>query len=518
MSGKESATTPVAPGTRNRSERAATVDSRGISSEVDEEPRPDTGTTPFGTPGQTPNSALWRDTYRNSKLRQRFGVDSSFSPGNTPRRLFDTPTPFPGYPDLSGLTAGMATPDPVAEFLLKTKQRPTTVVSDDEVSAELADNEWDIGTIDHLKAWVQMDPSRVLKMLNILRVERDQGVLYTEESTHQDIPNSVVASEIRKLKIANASLNENNGNLINQVDSAMGRVAELESEVNTLRRQDRGASLGTNSEERKGKLTPKMRDLPVFTGTDEVEYEDWEIQVRDRFEVNYDHFLSESAKIVFMCNSIGGEALGHVRPRREKGTSDPYTTPQDVFDHLASIYGEVDRAGKARREYRNTYQGSSGRFAAFKSNMLRLAGILKYHNDQVRDDICDQMAPRLKDALIVNPQIRHSASMKETFDWLQKLDNDQLADAERKKNALARRPQRKETAATTTKTSKDVTKETKYHPNSYKRDAATTDRLAMERLLGLCHNCHQAGHISAMCSDKKSTNVNSMEDVDMSKN
>ena len=489
--------------------------SREASSE-EEEPL----TSPsYGTP-----TVLWRSVYRNSAQRHVAESSPIGSLEGTARTLFNSPQTSSLYPDLSKLSEGMAgnegAADPVAVFLFKANQRPTTVISEANRVADKADSEWEIGNVEHLSAWVQSDPDRVLRMLDSLRVERDQAVMYTEEGSRNDLSDNIVAGEVRRLRVTNANLTETNGNLVSQIQGIGDRIEQLETENTGLRELARAPSLATNTDEnRNKKLTPKMRDPPVFTGQDEVKYEDWEIQIQDRFQVNHDHYPTDAAKIVFMCNSTGGEALGHIRTRREKGATDPYTEPQQVFDHLSDIYSEVDRAGKARREYRSTYQGPDGRFAAYKSNMLRLAGILKYQDAQVRDDICDQMATRLKDALRMNPQMRHTASLKEMFNWLQQLDNDQLADAERKKTSAARRSQGREPAATQTET-KGNTRKTTYNPNSYKRDAARSDRLELERRLGLCHNCHKPGHISAMCPDKaqKSVTVNSIDDINHSKN
>ena len=403
---------------------------------------------------------------------------------------------------------------PAAMFLTRVSDQPLVVVSEEEKGAETAPSEWKIGTPKHLSDWVQQDPGRVLKMIERLRSERDEGIGFAEENARGGIADNVTQAEIRRLRVDNANLNTQLTNLTNQRDGAADALDEARAENTRLRELARAGSAGTLGNEGRTKLTPKMRDLPVFTGEEhsDVNYEDWELGVRDRFTINADHYPTDTAKVVFMCNCTGGEALGHIRPRRERDSTNPYTKPQDVFDHLSGIYGEVDRVGKARRAYRTTYQGNNGKFAAYKSNMLRLAGILKYRDDQVRDDICDQMAVRLKDALRMNPHMRHTVPMQELFNWLQQLDNDQIADMDKKKNSATRR-QSKEKEGSTTEVVKE--KKTIYNAGSFDRDAGKASRIETERRLGLCHTCHQPGHISATCPQKnKSSNVHTIQELD----
>ena len=497
MSDTEDLDSPISHRTRQRS-KALTEDPEELTAHDLDLENPDQ--TLFRTPDQTPHKLSVGNT-DTLRVPRRNGIAT---PEITPRRLF---TPGLRYPSLSkywhemGSTGNIGntadTSSSLAEFVLKTKQRPTTTVLFDDAAAETVDSEWQIATVEQLKAWVATDAASVLKMLNNLRVERDQGVLFAEEASRTDTDNA----EIRKLRLAIAELHQNNGNLADQNETVAARLEELENENDTLRRI-RESSHHAEGRERRAKLTPKMREMPLFKGrysSDEkeenkIKYEDWEMAVKDRLRENWDHYPTDMAKVVFMCNTLGGEALEHSRPRRQDNAKKAYLTPGDVFNHLAGIYGEKDREGKARREYRAARQRDNDNFAAYLSNMLRLADILDYQDEQVRDDIVDSMAPRLRDALMLNPHLRHRAPAQEMYDWLQTLDNDQLAEAERKKAAIVRK-QAATSTATTTKTTKETT------TSNPRRDTNTTRE--MERRLGLCHYCHQPGHMAATCPQKK---------------
>ena len=135
---------------------------------------------------------------------------------------------------------------------------------------------------------------------------------------------------------------------------------------------------------------------------------------------------------------------------------------------------------------------------------------MNYKDDHIRDNICDQMAGRLKDVLRMNPHLRHTASLKELLNWLQQLNNDQIADIEKKKTSAVRKEEKKPVAGTTTEK-----KITTYSTGSFDRDNAKAKRLENERRLGLCHHCKQPGHISATCPNKdKPKVINEIQELD----
>ena len=78
-----------------------------------------------------------------------------------------------------------------------------------------------------------------------------------------------------------------------------------------------------------------------------------------------------------------------MRLKRIRGATDLYLIITDIFEYLSGIYKEVNRENKARRKYRVLYQNTNSKFVAFKNNILRLIGIIKYKDNYIRDNICD---------------------------------------------------------------------------------------------------------------------------------
>ena len=61
--------------------------------------------------------------------------------------------------------------------------------------------------------------------------------------------------------------------------------------------------------------------------------------MRGKFEINWDHYLSERSKLIYAENQVGGKALQHLEPCLRLNSITPFTTIDDLFNHLEDIFG-----------------------------------------------------------------------------------------------------------------------------------------------------------------------------------
>jgi len=76
--------------------------------------------------------------------------------------------------------------------------------------------------------------------------------------------------------------------------------------------------------------------------------------MKHKLRENSDHFQTEKSKVGYMYGRTEGDAARHLEPDME---NDKFSTPDDVYDFLESIYGDPDRELNAREEYRALIMG-----------------------------------------------------------------------------------------------------------------------------------------------------------------
>jgi len=95
--------------------------------------------------------------------------------------------------------------------------------------------------------------------------------------------------------------------------------------------------------------------------------------MRNKLKVNSDHFADEEAKIAYVQLRTDGEANDHIEPRLEKDAADPYTTHEEVLEHLQSIYKDPNRLFNAKNDFRKLFIKPSQAFHNFYTHFLYLS-------------------------------------------------------------------------------------------------------------------------------------------------
>ena len=147
-----------------------------------------------------------------------------------------------------------------------------------------------------------------------------------------------------------------------------------------------------------GKLIKALPDPPLFTDGKDPSIDQWLSKMRGKFEINWDHYPSERSKLIYAENRVGGKALQHLEPCLRLNSITPFTTIDDLFNHLEDIFGNPHRKEQAMEKFRELKMGASS-FSDFYSEFIRLASDLEYTSEMLIREFKHKLTPRLQDRL-----------------------------------------------------------------------------------------------------------------------
>ena len=143
----------------------------------------------------------------------------------------------------------------------------------------------------------------------------------------------------------------------------------------------------------------KLPDPPVFTDGKNLTWEVWETKIRDKLEVNADYYPTALSQIAYVASRVEGDAAEHIHARRRDGATKPYTSINELLEHLAGIYEDQDVKLTAQNAYKNLRMGTTESFMTFYSNFARITSVLPYDEHTLMDDLKDRLVRRLQDSL-----------------------------------------------------------------------------------------------------------------------
>ena len=313
-----------------------------------------------------------------------------------------------------------------SSLLKQTKERRVSVIPKDGKNLDPAMDPWDINSPEELAQSIERDVIPVLEMIQTLREERDAGI----HNAHQLDQYSMVIGHYEKEHTANKAR-------ILELEQAQGVYEIQEEEFNQLRDQLTASKQEIKDLKKAQRTQPqqeviktvkstKIPDPPVFTNNDNPTWDEWYAKMTEKLIINTDHFPTESAKIIYALNRIGGDADKVTHNRRRKNATNPYQTLEDLFDHLGGLFEDQHREVTAEREYDELAMATGDSFRSFFYEFTRLADILDYglDNRHVISSMKRKLPARLRDHLMD----KAFTTMKEYRDYLYRLDDNQRAD------------------------------------------------------------------------------------------
>ena len=194
--------------------------------------------------------------------------------------------------------------------------------------------------------------------------------------------------------------------------SNAGLVAVLET---LARRLDRPSSPADRPQR-----SAKVADPPILTNGADPSFDNWRLQIRDKLEVNADHFPNVRARMAYIFGRTGGDAQTHLRPRYAEESADAFETDEEMVAHLASIYEDPYKVQNARLAYRSLMMKPSEAFTDFQTRFLHLAGQAKIPADDLVPDLFDKLTVDLQRAVL--PTYPNLQTLKELMQQCQALD------------------------------------------------------------------------------------------------
>ena len=169
------------------------------------------------------------------------------------------------------------------------------------------------------------------------------------------------------------------------------------------------------------KWSQKLSNLSLFTDEKEFIWNDWQEKIRDKLEINIDHFDNDRAILVYIHFWISENAVKVTLVRHQQDLLNFYSTINDLLDELAQLYDDSDKEINFQRKYANLIQEKS-KFSDFYLIFQRLFFYLKYHEKQLIINLQDKIVYHFHAAW--SSQLIQSESFNEIRSYLIHLNNE----------------------------------------------------------------------------------------------
>jgi len=146
-------------------------------------------------------------------------------------------------------------------------------------------------------------------------------------------------------------------------------------------------------------FTVKLKDPEPLTDGASPSFENWRIQIEDKFLINSHMFDSEQAKMAYIFNRTADIAQKHLAPRYRKGP-EPFMTATEMVTYLAEILENPFEAQDARIDFRKLSMKEDESFSDFYTRFLHLAGMGKIPTDDLQPDLYDKLTPSLQQSIL----------------------------------------------------------------------------------------------------------------------
>jgi hypothetical protein len=119
-----------------------------------------------------------------------------------------------------------------------------------------------------------------------------------------------------------------------QLAAAREQVRQLQEQLDEARTASQRSTPSLDG--RNHPTTVKLKDPEPLTDGSSPSFENWRIQIEDKFLINSRMFDTEIAKMAYIFNRTANIAQKHLAPRYRKGP-EPFATANEIVTYLAEI-------------------------------------------------------------------------------------------------------------------------------------------------------------------------------------
>ncbi len=253
----------------------------------------------------------------------------------------------------------------------------------------------------------------------------------------------------------------------------------------------------------------KLLNSSLFTDEKEFIWNDWQEKIRDKLEINIDHFNNDKAILVYIHSWISEDAVKVTLVKHQRDSLNSYSMINDLLDELAQLYDDSDKETNFRREYANLVQEKS-KFNDFYLIFQRLFFYLEYHEKQLIVDLQDKIVYCLHATW--SSQLIQSESLNEIRSYLIHLKNEHrvMNDIKEKKFLIKVWKQVIFAEKWDSLNLYRKIEVTTFVDHSKSCDVILTSVKNIDLQAEICFICHKSDHTSRECSDQ--SRVNALED------
>lgn len=257
--------------------------------------------------------------------------------------------------------------------------------------------------------------------------------------------------------------------------------------------------------------TQKLADPTPLSDGVEPAFEAWQIEMMDKFAVNYDHFPTERAKMYYVYNRTTGDARTHLTPRYKPSATNRFLSADGMIKYLEEIYTDPYEEQNARAEFdelQMAYDPHTKKafcdFQSFKTRFLHLADKARIAQHLRFRSFFEKLTPALRRQYTPLLPI-YGNDLKKLLDHVGAT----AAENTRTRQALAATP----FAASSTSHSSSKSPISSTGPttkNTYtqfppKNHTPAENSTASKEVI--CYNCNKPGHIAPDCRQPRNPNL-----------
>jgi hypothetical protein len=250
-------------------------------------------------------------------------------------------------------------------------------------------------------------------------------------------------------------------------------------------------------------FTVKLKDPEPLTDGSSPSFENWRIQIEDKFLINSRMFDSEQAKMAYIFNRTADIAQKHLAPRYRKGL-EPFTTATEMVTYLAEILENPFEAQDARIDFRKLTMREDESFSDFYTHFLHLAGMGKIPTVDLQPDLYDKLTPALQqsvlpflDTLLTSKALAHKCLLVDKNLRRLQLRRNQLRTTRLTTRSVTTSPPVRQPATTLTSTPVVRTTSPSPAPKVYGPTRESTP--VRKDPEDACYRCKKSGHFARDC-------------------